>query len=112
MTPPESSAAGARRLLAEISADRAALSERCEELARFTTPPVTPAVLSSDTIRVADELRRFRHFVRHAYGSRLDESRVQALAVQWTSALPTLDRDLDDFGEFLRRLAQAAEHGA
>jgi hypothetical protein len=38
---------------------------------------VRPALLSSESVELLDELRAFRHFFRHAFGIRLRSSRVE-----------------------------------
>lgn len=64
-------------------------------------PGIRKAVLGSDTLRLLDELRGFRHVVRHAYEYQLNVERVQALADQMTELMPMLERD---FAELLADL--------
>lgn len=67
---------------------------------------VRPAVLSPEALRAADELRRFRHFLHHAYARFLNAERVGQVTADWLSSLSTLERDLDRFETFLRALSQ------
>lgn len=74
------------------------------ESASLDIPKVRPPVLSA-SVPAADELRRFRHFVRHAYAAPLDAARVRELAGAWQAARPALASDLDRFEDFLEQLA-------
>lgn len=70
---------------------------------------VRPPVLAPELEPALDELRRFRHFVRHAYAAALEWGRVQQAARVWLAALPRLQRDLDAFDAFLTELAERLE---
>jgi anion-transporting ArsA/GET3 family ATPase len=70
---------------------------------------VRPAILSAQSVDAADELRRFRHFLVHAYAADLNASRLQSLAAQWVAALPTIEAELDQFESFLQQLAETLE---
>jgi len=70
---------------------------------------VRPAILGAASLAAADELRRFRHFLRHAYAASLDPGRVARVATSWTSAFASVEADLDGFRDFLRRLADSLE---
>ncbi|CAA9280150.1 MAG: hypothetical protein AVDCRST_MAG77-4330 [uncultured Chloroflexi bacterium] len=69
-------------------------------------PGVRPAVLSADRAVSLNDLRRFRHIVRHLYTVHLDPERMRPLL----SALPALwdevRADLLAFAEFLEDLAE------
>ncbi len=67
---------------------------------------VRPAVLSLEALRAADELRRFRHFLHHAYARFLKAERVWQVAGDWLSSLSLVESDLDRFEAFLRALSQ------
>ncbi len=164
MTEAETGAARARRLLAEIRADRQILTIRSEEMRRAASdaaelvassdrlaalalaldrtytvlesildriarsleggvptaadwhrtllrnaqleiPAVRPPILRSEVVAAADQLRRFRHFLRHAYAAELEAARLKRLADRWQRALPALQSDLDAFERFLEQLA-------
>jgi hypothetical protein len=169
MTSVEAGAALLRRLLAEIAADRRALTNRTTEVQRFSTPvpappaerpaalalaldraytalesilervartleggapvgedwhrallqnaaleieKVRPPILGGSSLAAADELRRFRHFLRHAYAAALDADHIARLAASWLSANASVNADLDAFSEFLRRMAESLDASA
>ncbi|RPI49180.1 MAG: hypothetical protein EHM56_12760 [Chloroflexi bacterium] len=64
---------------------------------RLEIEGVRPALVSAKLYPLLDELRAFRHFFRHAYGRRLQESRVQAILEQAREAKPLLERDVEQF---------------
>jgi hypothetical protein len=162
MSPTEITAVAIKRLIAEIRADRIALSSQREDLRRFhrgglpvshersaalalaldwsytalesvldrivrtlegTRPQgedwhkgllddagldiegVRPPILSEPSLRAAHELRRFRHFLHHAYARVLNPQRVWEVAGEWLRSADGLEADLDQFEAFLRRLA-------
>lgn len=70
---------------------------------------VRPPILGGPSLAAADELRRFRHFLRHAYAASLDPGRVARVAASWTAASDSVEADLDGFRDFLRRLAESLE---
>lgn len=70
---------------------------------------VRPAVLTSPVLEAAHEARRFRHFLRHAYGAELDAARVLEVARVWLDARVQLEADLDRFEAFLGDLAARLE---
>ncbi len=70
---------------------------------------VRPPILAAGSLAAADELRRFRHFLRHAYAASLDPQRVARVAASWLTAAAEVEGDLDRFFEFLRRLADSLE---
>lgn len=76
-----------------------------EQMAR-ELPAVRPAVFSAERAAALDDLRRFRHLVRHVYATQLDRERMTPLL----EALPTLWRevraDLLAFADFLDDLAR------
>ena len=69
-------------------------------------PSVRPAVLDPVRVNGLDDLRRFRHLVRHLYATQLDRERMEPLL----EALPTLWQevrsDLLAFAAFLEDLAR------
>ena len=75
------------------------------ERMRLDLMPLRPAVIDDVAYDALDELRRFRHLFRHAYGIRLDRARLglvldKALVLQ--KVYPAL---LERFIAFLRTLA-------
>jgi hypothetical protein len=76
------------------------------EAASLDIPSVRPAILDG-TKAAADDLRRFRHFVRHADAAPLDAARALSLATAWRDARLRLRADLDAFESFLEQLASS-----
>ncbi len=68
-----------------------------------------PAVIRSETRRCLDEYRDFRHIVRHVYAFNLRPLRVQELANESRACYGSVSRDLNEFIDFLERMAQADE---
>jgi len=64
---------------------------------RLEIEGVRPALVSAELVPLLDELGAFRHFFRHAYGRRLQDSRVQALLAEAREARPLLKADLEQF---------------
>jgi hypothetical protein len=58
---------------------------------------VRPALLSAENADLLNELRAFRHFFRHAYGLRLDFSRVALNVAVARKVHPLLLRDITVF---------------
>jgi len=73
----------------------------------FDVPGVRPRLLGSFTRQLLDELRRFRHVFRHAYGYRLEPSKLAALQKEVVSAWDAVERDLDEFALFLETLGRS-----
>ena len=84
--------------------------ERCHaDLLRrmkLNIPGVRPALVSEETYAFLDELRRFRHFFRHAYGVDLDPEKVEGVAKK---AVELEDRFEEDLSSFLRLLGGDGE---
>lgn len=62
---------------------------------------IRPALLSEATALDLDELRRFRHFFRHAYATELDPLRVAELVAKVSGIRRSFGQD---FERFLTRL--------
>jgi hypothetical protein len=71
-------------------------------------PGVRPAVISADTFAGLEELLKFRHFKRYYFEFRYDWDRLEYLQKRFEQARPLVDRDLDQFQEFLQRLTAAS----
>ena len=63
---------------------------------------IRPALLSEATARDLDELRRFRHLFRHAYGTELDPAKVGDLAARVAGVRNAFARDFERFLSTLR----------
>jgi uncharacterized protein YutE (UPF0331/DUF86 family) len=69
--------------------------------------PIRPAVISDESYDCLDELRRFRHLFRHAYGVKLDPARLQ-LVLRKALKLKTLyPSELSRFVSFLEEMANS-----
>jgi hypothetical protein len=66
-------------------------------------PEVRPAVLGAETLRLLDQLRRFRHVARHHYGVRLDEEGVEDNLALTRRVLPLFEADLAAFEAAMTR---------
>jgi len=53
-----------------------------------------------------DELLKFRHFKRYYFEFHYDWDRLVYLQKRFDQVRPLLDRDLDQFRQFLQRLAE------
>ena len=63
---------------------------------------IRPALLSEATARDLDELRRFRHLFRHAYGTDLDAVKIADLAARVGGVRSDFARDFERFLSVLR----------
>lgn len=70
---------------------------------------VRPALLGQTSYGAADELLRFRHFLRHAYSADLDPQRVTDLVARIGRDRGSIDADLDALERFLASMADAVE---
>jgi hypothetical protein len=97
----------ARQLDAELPAGdrwhRALLAQATVEV-----PGLRPAVLPRAVRADLEELLALRHFLRHAYGSELDASRLAVQAVRLRAMMPVVRQALDVFEEFLARALDVA----
>ncbi len=66
--------------------------------------PLRPAVIDAVAYDALDELRRFRHLFRHAYGIELDPLRLQLVMTKATVLRTVYGEQVDAFVGFLRRL--------
>ena len=60
-----------------------------------TVPGVRPAAVSDDALPLLDNLRRFRHVVRHAYSAEIDERQLRIVLEDARSLRPLLWRDVE-----------------
>jgi hypothetical protein len=70
---------------------------------------VRPAILSAPTFAWLDDLRRFRHLFRHAYGAELDQKRIKDLVLVARDMKPALDQDLHRLEGFIVALVECHE---
>ncbi|RKY03232.1 hypothetical protein DRP77_06665 [Candidatus Poribacteria bacterium] len=72
-------------------------------------PGVRIAVISERTFRFLDRLRRFRHFIRHAYDYELDRDEIEKLQRLFKENFEALISDLNRFLEFVREASESDE---
>jgi hypothetical protein len=58
---------------------------------------IRPALISNDAFPLLDELRRFRHFFRHAYTAALSTERLTALVTMAHQLRGVFERDMRTF---------------
>ena len=61
-------------------------------------------VLSNDSFKLLDELRRFRHFKRHNYSTEYDWKRLDELCGAFRTVIPLVNRDLVKFRLLLQSI--------
>ncbi|HAI86658.1 MAG TPA: hypothetical protein DCL63_06695 [Firmicutes bacterium] len=66
-------------------------------------------MLTASAFAWLDELRRFRHLFRHAYGAELDRERVKDLVIQTLEMRSTLDEELHRLEAFVEALVKRHE---
>ena len=62
--------------------------------AALEVPGLRPAWIGADTQALLDDLRRFRHFLRHAYAVALDPRRLASRCADVAAVAPLVERDL------------------
>ena len=75
------------------------------ERMRLDVMPLRPAVIDDRAYDALDELRRFRHLFRHAYGVKLDPLRLQLVMRKALTLREIFADRLDRFIGFLEGLA-------
>lgn len=66
-------------------------------------PDIRPAVISSETRRLLDELRRFRHIVRNVYAHNFNPENIEKLIRYTDHAFENLKAELSAFTKFLEQ---------
>jgi hypothetical protein len=66
-------------------------------------PGIRPAVISTETGRLLDELRRFRHVVRNVYTHNFQPENIGKLVRYASDAFERLKAELTGFTDFLER---------
>ncbi len=94
-----------RQLLAEAPAG-ADWHRRLLDDARLDLPGLRPPLLSVETVRLAHELRGFRHVVRHAYEMEYDRARLLLVQHAGAALAEALAADLDALEGWLGSLAE------
>lgn len=66
-------------------------------------PRVRPAVISGETGRLLDELRRFRHVVRNVYTHKFNPENIHKLVRYASDSFERLKTELTAFSDFLNQ---------
>ena len=66
-------------------------------------PRIRPAVISAETGRLLDELRRFRHVVRNVYTYKFNQEKIEILVKSATDVYERLKAELNTFADFLEQ---------
>lgn len=77
-----------------------------EILLRMNTaiPKMRPAVISDTSLILLDQIRTFRHFVRHGYESEFDKDKLLTLQHHIQKGYRQLENDLLQFRQFVEKL--------
>jgi ribonuclease HepT-like protein len=77
-----------------------------EILFRMNTeiPQLRPAVISQASLILLDQIRAFRHFVRHGYESEFDREKLLTLQRHIKKDYAILENDLSQFRKFVQKL--------
>ncbi len=59
-------------------------------------PGIRPAIVSAETLPLLDNLRRFRHVVRHAYSAEIDGRQLRIVLEDARALRPLLWRDVEE----------------
>lgn len=59
-------------------------------------PGIRPAIVSAETLPLLDNLRRFRHVVRHAYSAEIDGRQLRIVLEDARTLRPLLWRDVEE----------------
>ncbi|MBI4966231.1 MAG: hypothetical protein HY913_23330 [Desulfomonile tiedjei] len=68
---------------------------------QWEIPQIRPALLTSRSYAILNELRGFRHVFRHAYEYELSADRLTQLRQKIIQDWESIQRDLDNFTDFL-----------
>ena len=77
-----------------------------ELLVRLNTdvPKIRPALLSRESFLLLDEVRKFRHFIRHAYDCELDEKELKIILEKLKSDFHFVENDFASFEKYIVEL--------
>lgn len=65
-------------------------------------PSIRPWVITKDSYRTLDELRKFRHVFRHAYTYDIDREKVGNIKLRILSKFDSIISDINKFEEFIK----------
>jgi len=69
-------------------------------------PSIRPPLLSSRSLDVLDRLRRFRHFVRHAYNYEIDAEELLHIVKTLEGSFSSILKDIRDFQTWLETVVR------
>ena len=70
---------------------------------KIEIPDIRPAVISIETGKFLDELRRFRHMVRNVYTHHIDPERLKELVEGSSKSFAQLNAEISAFAVFLEQ---------
>lgn len=70
-------------------------------------PNIRPRLLSTESFLLLDNIRAFRHFIRHAYDCELKEKELSDIQRKLKEHDQTLKKDFSDFRTFVESLSQS-----
>ena len=72
--------------------------------------PLRPAVIDDEAAACLDEMRRFRHLFRSAYGIDFDPHRLELVLAQSKKLRAVFAKQIEDFLGFLKGLLSGQDH--
>jgi hypothetical protein len=72
-------------------------------------PDVRPALLSTESLKILDKLRSFRHFVRHGYNYELDKDELKLIQDKLIHSFELVQKDIIVFSDFTKSLIDGRE---
>ena len=82
--------------------DRAGWHRQLLERMRLDLSPVRPALIDGAAFEAFDELLRFRHLFRSAYGTRLDAARLSLVLAAAQRLRPIYPAQIEHFLDYVR----------
>ena len=70
---------------------------------KIEIPGIRPAIISTETGKFLDELRRFRHIVRNVYTHHIDPERLKKLVEGSSKSFVQLNAEISAFAAFLEQ---------
>lgn len=66
-------------------------------------PSMRPALLSANSFRALDRLRRFRYFIHHAYNYELDSDELSLIVKTLKDSMPAVLEDIQSFQTWIEK---------
>jgi hypothetical protein len=77
--------------------------KRLLEQMKNEIPGIRPAVISTETWEILDDLRKFRHVIRNVYTHHLDSVRIGKLVKSSSASFTQLNAEISAFAAFLEQ---------